>query len=111
MAEGRKNYKIWKANKETEVGMMVTPDMVVMAGSSKNFIAIDKNATFISGPISMNSTSDQIRQGGLFVQMNDFVKMVPGTIVTPIPQQIPFPPVQFFAQIAQVMPALMALIK
>ena len=102
-------FKIWKATSESKAGFMVTPEYVVMAGTAKNYIVIDQNGTNIAGGISLMSTSDQIRQGGLFVQMNDFVKMIPGTMVTPIPQLIPFPPVALIASFAQHLPALMAM--
>lgn len=102
--------RIWKATSDSPSGFMVTPDAVVMAGTKSNFIAIDNNGTNIAGPISLMSSSDQIRQGGLFVQMNDFIKMIPGTIVTPIPAQIPFPPIALVANIAESMPFLLAML-
>jgi hypothetical protein len=102
--------KVWKVSGSTETGFMVTPDTVVMAANEKNFIVVDQNGVNISGPLSIMTTSDNIRQGGLFVQQNDFVKMIPGTIVTPIPQHIPMPPVALFASIAKSIPILMALL-
>jgi hypothetical protein len=102
-------FKIWKCTNDSASGFMVTPDSIVMAGTSKNFIVIDQNGTNIAGPISFMTTSDQIRQGGLFIQMNDFVKMIPGTMVTPIPQQIPFPPVALIASVAESLPFLLAM--
>ena len=107
---GAKNkVKVWKATTDSPAGFMITPDAAIMAGNSKNFIAADKNGVSIAGSLSLMMTSDQIRQGGLFIQMNDFVQMIPKTIVTPIPQIIPFPPVAFFASIATSMPMILAL--
>lgn len=102
--------KIWKVSQDNESGFMVTPDSTVMAGNSKNFIVANENGVTISGPLSIMTTSEQIRQGGLFVQMPDFIRMIPQTIVTPIPSQIPVPPVAMFASIAISIPFLMALL-
>lgn len=104
-------FRIWKAIPESKAGFMVTPDTVVMAGNSSNFIIVDQHGTAIGGPISFMTTSEQIRQGGLFVQMPDFVRMVPSSVVTPIPPQVPFPPVALIAAVALTMPVLAALLK
>lgn len=106
----KNKFKVWKASPDTPAGFMVTPDMAVMAGTRENFIAIDKSGTHIAGPLSLATSSDQIRQGGLFVQMNDFIKMIPGTIVTPIPSQIPFPPIVLFSSVASAIPFLIAMV-
>ncbi len=102
--------RIWKASPTAKPGFMVTPEVVVMAANRHNFIVVDQTGTNIAGPVSLMTTSEQIRQGGLFVQMNDFVRMVPPTIVTPIPSQVPFPPVALVASVALSMPILMALL-
>jgi hypothetical protein len=95
MAGSKKIQKIWKASSNSSAGFMVTPDSVVMAGSASSFIAIGSNGTSIAGPVSFLSLSDQVRRAGLFTEMNDFIKMVPSTIVTPIPPLVPFPPLSF----------------
>lgn len=107
--ESKARFKIWKATTDSAAGFMITPDTAVMAGSPKNFIAVNESSTYISGPISLVTSGEQIRQGGLFIHMNDFVRMIPSTIVTPIPPQIPFPPVQLFASIAKQMPFVLAM--
>ncbi len=103
--------RIWKAIPESKAGFMVTPDMVVMAANSQNFIVADQSGVNIAGPVSFMTTSEQIRQGGLFVQMPDFIRMVPSSVVTPIPPQVPFPPVALIAAVALTMPVLTALLK
>lgn len=102
-------FKIWKATPDSDSGFMVTPENVVMAANDKNYIVVDEHGTNIAGPISFMTTSEQIRQGGLFTQMPDFVKMIPGTMVTPIPQGFPFPPVALIASVALTLPSLLAL--
>jgi len=102
--------KIWKATSDSPAGFMITPDSAIMAGNADNFIAVSDLGTAIGGPVSFLTTSENIRQGGMFIQMNDFLQMIPKTIVTPIPSLIPFPPVAFFAGIAMVMPTVLALV-
>lgn len=105
-----KRFKIWKCSNDSAAGFMVTPDSVVMAGTSKNFIVIDEHGTNIAGPVSMMTSSDQIRQGGLFTQSPDFLQMIPSTITTAGVNTLkPFPPVALFASIAEVMPGLLIL--
>lgn len=104
-------YKIWTASRNAEGGFMVTPDTAVMAGSKKNFIAADGSGVYISGggSIAFNTTSENIRTGGLFVQMNDFLKMIPSTIMTPIPPTIPFPPLALPLMVGANLPFFLAL--
>lgn len=103
--------RIWKAVPEARAGIMVSPDTVTMAGTSSNFIVVDQHGTAIAGPISFMTTSENIRQGGLFVNMPDFVRMVPSSVVTPIPPQTPFPPVALIAGFALSAAFLAALLK
>ena len=110
MAVPKSKYKIWKSDSDSATGFMVTPEYTVMAGSEKSFFSASKEGCFISGPLTLISTGDQIRTAGLFVGMNDFVKMIPSTIVTPIPSQIPFPPVAFFTSVAKSLPFALALL-
>ncbi len=103
--------RIWKAIPESKAGFMVTPDTVAMAANGSNFVVVDQHGTAIGGPVSFMTTSEQIRQGGLFVQMPDFVRMVPSSVVTPIPPQVPFPPVALVAGFALSAAFLAALLK
>jgi hypothetical protein len=111
MAASGKKTKIWKATQDSKAGMMVTPDSAYMIANDKNFIVTGPTGTTIAGPLNLMTTSENIRSGGLFIQMNDFVKMIPGTIVTPIPQEIPFPPVAMFAYVVLMLPSLLALVR
>jgi len=104
-------YKIWTASRTAEGGFMVTPDSVVMAGSPKNFVAADASGVYIGGggSISFNTTSENIRTGGLFVQLNDFLRMIPSTIMTPIPPIIPFAPLALPVMVAASLPWFLGL--
>ena len=104
-----KPIKIWKGSKDATAGAMITSDSAALVGNEQNFIATNGLGTTIAGPLNLMTLSENIRVGGLFVQMNDFVRMIPSTIVTPIPPQIPFPPVAIFANVALTLPFLLAL--
>jgi hypothetical protein len=108
MAIPKSKFRIWKADRDSDVGFMVTPESAFMIGSKNSFFATSKEGNVISGPLSFIATGEQIRQAGLFVKMNDFVKMIPSTMVTPIPDQIPFPPVAMFTSIAKSLPFALA---
>jgi len=110
MATPKATYKIWKADLNSAAGFMTTPDFSVMAGSKSAFFAVSKKGCFISGPLTLITTGEQIRKAGLFVGMNDFVKMIPSTVVTPIPEQIPFPPVAFFTSVTKSLPFALAML-
>lgn len=107
----KKNVKIWTAVDNAKAGFMVTPSASFMVGSKTNFIVADKTGITLAGKgISFGTTSENIRTGGLFVGMNDFVKMIPSTIVTPIPKQIPFPPLALVTNTLKDLPMFLAML-
>lgn len=98
--------KVFRVEKS---GVMVTEKAAFLVGNSKNFVVASGDGVNLTGKsLSLSMTSEQIRQGGLFIQMNDFVRMVPQTIVTPIPSQIPFPPLGMITGILKDMPFFIA---
>jgi len=110
MGAPKSRFKIWKASTDSATGFMVTPEYAVMAGAQSAFVAVSKEGCAISGPVSFITTGEQTRKAGLFVGMNEFVRMIPSTIVTPIPPHIPLPPVAFFASVALSLPFVMAML-
>jgi hypothetical protein len=104
----KSKIKVWKCSRESEAGFMVTPEAAVMAGASGAFIAADKHGVHISGPLSIITSGDQVRRGGLFIEFNEFIAMIPSTIVTPIPKVMICPPIAMFASIAKTMPFVLA---
>lgn len=97
----KKNFKVWKATDDSFAGFMVTPESAVMAGSENNFISVSAQGVAISGPVSFITTSENKRSGGFFSENPDFVKMIPGSMVTPINQQNPSPPTALYASIGR----------
>ena len=106
-----KNFKIWVATNTSDAGMMVTPDASFVVGNKSNFIAASKEGIALVGKsVSYGTLGENIRQGGLFVKMNDFVRMIPQTMVTPIPSQIPFPPIGLVTSVLSDLPFFMAMV-
>ena len=109
--ESKKNFKVWIATKESEAGFMVTPKSAVMAGNDKNTVIAHETGVYIGGggPVSFNTTAENIRMGGMFTQMNDMVRMIPPTALTPFPPQIPFPPLAMPSAVTSELTFFMAL--
>lgn len=110
MSETKKEHRIWFAIDDGPA-VMVAPEGAFMIGSKHNMVGAHKNGlTFIGKSITMGATGEQIRQGGLFVNMNDFIRMIPSTIVTPIPPQIPFPPIGMVTSILGDLPFFIGMV-
>lgn len=106
----KKNIKIWTATSKSSAGFMVTEKKALMIADRQNYVAATPNGTVITGKsIVLNTSSENIRNGGLFVKMNDFTQMIPTTLTTPMPGQIPFPPLGLISGIVKDMAFMMAL--
>jgi len=109
MSDTKKLHRIWYADPDGP-SMMVSPEGAFVIGSKNNFLGAHKDGLSLIGKsITMGATGEQIRQGGLFVNMNDFVRMIPSTIVTPIPPQIPFPPIGMITSVLKDLPLFIAM--
>lgn len=86
--------RVWKASRTATAGIILNEDSTLIIGSEDNLLAVDDSGITIAGPISLVAEAHNIRRGGLFVGLNDFTDMIPSTIVTPLPKQIPLPPIQ-----------------
>lgn len=110
MAASEQNFKIWTATNTSSAGVMVTPKASFLVGTPYNFVvAGDSGITLAGKSISMGTVGENIRQGGLFVKMNDFVRMIPQTLATPIPSQIPFPPLGMVTSVLGDLPFFIAM--
>lgn len=106
----KKYVKIWTAKPKASAGFMVTEKKALMIADRNNYVAATPNGTVITGKsIVLNTSSENIRAGGMFVKMNDFTKMIPTTLTTPMPDQIPFPPLGLISGIVDDMSFMMAL--
>lgn len=106
----KKNFRCFAAVKGG-AAIQITEEEVVMRGSKSNFVAVDKNSVYLMGKsVVLGTTGENVRQGGLFVNMNDFVRMIPSTMVTPIPPQIPTPPLSMMTGIMKDLPFFIAMV-
>ena len=87
-----KTTKVWKASRTSKAGMLVSENNALMVAGN-NIVAVTEQGITLSGPISLGADAASIRRGGLFIGLNDFTDMIPSTIITPLPKQIPFPPI------------------
>ena len=102
--------RVIRTHSAAKAGIFVEDDAVSIVGDSRNFIVADDRGITIKGPISFVSDSMNRRTGGLFVGINDFLEMIPQTIITPIPSKIPFPPVFAIGAIVKDLAFFMALL-
>ena len=84
--------KIWKMTLNSSAAFAVSSDSTFMLGAPNRFIKVNANGTTIYGPVSMVTGTESIKTGGMFSSPPNLVKMIPSTIVSPIPDQIPSPP-------------------
>jgi hypothetical protein len=112
MADQEKNIKVWKATPDSPAGFQIEEKAAYMIGSRTNFIAASDVGIVLSSSkgISFNTTSENVRRGALFIEMNDIVKLIPTTLVTPMPAQVPFPPLAMVSNILRDMPFFMSML-
>ena len=92
--------RVYRSSKTSKAALEMSEDTAVLAGDSRHLVVVDSRGTTIKGPISIIADAMGVRRGALFVGINDFVHMIPSTMMTPIPQQIPFPPVHGLTNLA-----------
>jgi len=93
--------RVIKSSKTSKAGILLEEEATSIIGDRRHFITVDDRGVTIRGPVSIVATSESIRKGGLFVGLNDFLEQLPSTIVTPLPKNIPFPPVYMMINIAR----------
>lgn len=84
--------KVWRVRPEAVAHVEVREDSVFVAGSAKNFVAVDQSGTTIRGPFAVAAMGESQKTGGLWMKMPEWLTMFPSTIVTPIPSILPVPP-------------------
>ena len=93
--------KIWKVNRKAKAEMVVSEDAALVSGDETHYIKVNARGTTIYGPVSIVAGTESIRTGGVFAQLPNLVKMTPSTMVSPIPDQIPVPPLHIAADLAK----------
>lgn len=107
MAENR--VKVWRATKDAKAAIQISEDTVQIIGSDKSAIEVNGSGVgVVSKSFSFGMNSSEIRTGGMFTMMNDFACMIPSTMVTPVAQRMPFPPLGFIMGLVPIIPMFMA---
>ena len=103
--------KVWRVSPESPAGVQIGEKEAYLVGNRTNFVAVSDSGVVLSGGkgVSIATTSENVRRAGLFIEMNDFVKMVPTTLVTPMPTQVPFPPLGLVSSVMKDMPFFLAM--
>lgn len=85
--------RVFRTSPKAKASLYLQDNSASLIGDSRHFITCDERGVTIKGPVSFISDSMGRRTAGLFVGINDFLEMIPQTIITPIPSKIPFPPI------------------
>lgn len=93
--------RVIRTSDKSKASIYLEDNAVSIIGDSRHFVVCDDKGVTIKGPVSFVSDSIGRRTAGLFVGINDFLEMIPQTLITPIPSKIPFPPVFAMVNIAQ----------
>jgi len=93
--------RVFKASRDSKAGLKLTEGSAILAGDDRHLIGVDNRGITLKGPISIVADAMNIRRGGLFVGLNDFLNCIPSTMFTPIPQNIPMPPISGLVNIGK----------
>ena len=85
--------KVFRSSNTAKAGIMVRDEAAFVIGNDNNFIVVDNRGITMRGAESHVCMSNDIRQGGLWTQQPDFIRMLPSTIASPLPAQMITPPV------------------
>ena len=104
------NTRIFKTSKTSKAGLMLEDGAASLVGDKRRFITVDDRGITLRGPISIVATTESVRHGGMFVGINDFLEMIPSTIISPVPRNISVPPVYMLVNIVKDLSYFMALL-
>lgn len=85
--------RVFRVSKQASASLFLEENSASLVGDSRHFITVDDRGVTIRGPVSFISDSLGRRTAGLFTGINDFLEMIPQTLITPIPSKIPNPPI------------------
>jgi len=86
--------KTIKIHPSAEAGVVVAENSVRVTVNEDNGIAVDERGTTVTGPMSLASSPNQIRVGGLFTFQTSVMGMLPSTMATPSAMYMIDPPVK-----------------
>lgn len=86
--------KVLKSSPKAKSGIVVSDNSVRMNATEENGVMVDERGTSISGPMSLATSPNQIRVGGLFTFQTSVMGMLPSTMATPSAMYMVDPPVK-----------------
>jgi hypothetical protein len=109
--ESENKIQVWRVSKSATAAIEIGEKTVIMAGSRANFIAAsDVGIALMGESISFGTLSEKQRHAAMFVKRNDFSQMVPTTLVTPMPDNMPWPPFGLASSIMKDLPFFVAMV-
>jgi hypothetical protein len=93
--------KIWKASLSAPAQFAITQNSAFIVGAENRFIKVNESGTTIYGPVSIVAGTESIKTGGMFTSLPNLIKMIPSTFVSPLPDQIPMPPINVAFDLAE----------
>jgi len=102
--------KTIKVHPSSKAGVVISENTVRITVNEDNGIMVDERGTTITGPISLATSPNQIRVGGLFTFQNTIAGMLPSTMATPTPMYMIDPPVKQVAKLVKQVAVMGALI-
>jgi len=110
VASSNASNKVWVATRDSVAGFGVTPDEAIMAGSEKNFFGASKaGLTLVGSSLHFLMRTETIRESGMWMWLPAELRMIPSTMVTPIPQNFVMTPIPaMMAVVAGELPSFLA---
>jgi len=102
--------RILRASKDATASLDLSNSFAKLVGNEHNFVAVGPDGIYLKGNISIITDGLGTRKGGLFVGTPDLLRMIPSTIVTPIPPHLPIPPVTLVGSIVKDLAFFLALL-
>ena len=86
--------KMIKQHPSSKAGVVVSESTVRATVNEENGLMIDERGTTLTGPLSLATSPNQIRVGGLFTFQSSIMGMLPSTMATPNAMYMIDPPVK-----------------
>ena len=93
--------KVFRSTDVSKASLKIEDEAISIIGDSRHFVTADTRGVTVRGPVSMVNDGLDRRRAGIFVEMSDIVRMIPSTIITPLPPTFPSPPTFALINIAR----------
>lgn len=83
--------RVIRTSDKAKASVFLQENEATLVGDERNFVVADDRGITIKGSVSFVSDALSRRQAGLFTGINDFLELIPQTIVTPVPSKVIMP--------------------